>query len=316
MIDGSSASQSKYAFLCALPLVGRDCKADRRGSRVAVLCWTLLLWWLMGFAHAFVSPIAAQEVDADDALRSIGSPVWYDRSNDSYAPPRIQKLQDNPIRTGGRRAKYVPETRWSFWDWFDGNNSGQRWNWGLTGFSSDFFSAMVLTLLGILLATILTLLAVHSLRNYMPGYFERKTTKTKIEIDPAKVVDLPFEVERTTYENPLQEAEALMNAGKFREAIIFLYGYQLLALDQERRIFLERGKTNRMYLRELDGVPRLRDILQKTMLVFEDAYFGHYPVGEEPFRECWSLLPEFHQLAIRNAATPDRGREAVEVQPA
>lgn len=273
-----------------------------------------LACFALGFFLLAFDKASAQEVDTERAMQSVGSPSWYDRSEDSYAKPTIRELDDNSIRTEGRKAAFKPpNARWRFWDWFDGN--GQRWNWGLTGLSSDLFSALIIGLLAVLIATVLILLGIHSFKNYMPGAFEKKTPTTKIEIDPAKVADLPFEVKRESYDNPLQEAEALMKAGKFRDAIIFLYGYQLLALDQERKIELERGKTNRMYLRELNRIPALKAIQEQTMLAFEDAYFGHHPVSEERFMACWQQLPEFHRLAT-SVVGRDHSPLRAEVQPA
>ncbi|MEM7561161.1 MAG: DUF4129 domain-containing protein, partial [Planctomycetota bacterium] len=122
--------------------------------------------------------------------------------------------------------------------------------------------------------------------------------------------DLPFEVSKPTHGNPLDEAEALMQAGRLREAIIYLYGYQLLALDQARKIDLQRGKTNRMYVRELQKYTRLKEILTTTMLIFEDAYFGQHEIGLEKFKTAWDLVDEFHHLAASSEPQASPARSA------
>ena len=251
------------------------------------------------------SAFAAQDTDADKALRSIGSPKWYDRAQDGYAPPKLEPEEDNPIRVEGwiaeeenlrkaesekkKAAKAATATR------------GGAWNWA--GFDTTWFSTIIIALLGIALVTIILLLSYQSLKTYMPGRWEKGEQRKSIVIDPAKVSDLPFEVQQATYQNPLAEAEALMRAGKYREAILFLYGYMLLALDQSRKIDLQKGKTNRMYLRELKSQKDLRAIVETTMLSFEDVYFGKHAIGEEQFLLSWNQVDDFHHLLVDATAS-------------
>ena len=63
------------------------------------------------------------------------------------------------------------------------------------------------------------------------------------------------------------------NEGRFGEAILCLFGYQLVELDKHQRIRLAKGKTNRQYLREMGSGGRLRRIVEQTMVAFEDFFF-------------------------------------------
>lgn len=262
-----------------------------------------LLWaMLLAFAPTL---FAAQQADADKALQSIGSPKWYDRVEDGYAPPELEPEEDNPIRTEGWIAE-EENRRTTEREKKKAANAanatrGGAWNW--TGLDTTWFSTIVISFLGITLVTIILLLAYHSLRTYMPGRWEKTEHRKSIVIDPAKVSDLPFEVKQATYENPLAEAEALMRSGKYREAILFLYGYMLLALDQSRKIDLQKGKTNRMYLRELKSQVELRSIVETAMLSFEDVYFGKHAIGEQQFLISWNQVDDFHRLLTGPSST-------------
>ncbi|MEC8556105.1 MAG: hypothetical protein VXZ82_13940 [Planctomycetota bacterium] len=245
-----------------------------------------------------------QEVDANQAMRSVGSQSWYEKSTDSFAIPDPGEVSDNKIRSEGWAYKpkatratgnTAPATR----------PAGGGW----TGVNADAITGFIMVLIIVLVIGAFAALAYFALRNYIPAPKQAVVPK-KFEVDVAKVEDLPFEVSKPTHGNPLDEAEALMRAGRLREAIIYLYGYQLLALDQARKIDLQRGKTNRMYVRELQKYTRLKDILTTTMLIFEDAYFGQHEIGMEQFKTAWNLVDEFHHLAARNEPQAPPSRSA------
>jgi hypothetical protein len=242
------------------------------------------------------SGLAFQEPDdATRALRSIGRQTWYDRQSDQYVPPEVERPIDNPLRTQGRIAdkknqKKIQQANKSQGSWWRGN-----WNFGLSGIDPNVFSSVIIAALAVALVVIVGLLAYHSLRQYLPGRWQATNKSKPITIDPAKISDLPFEVHQRAHQNPLAEAEALMRSGNYSLAIVLLYGYMLLALDQSRAIELQRGKTNRMYLGELQRA-RLREIMEATMLCFEEVYFGKRALSRERFLANWTCLDEFHRL--------------------
>ena len=116
-----------------------------------------------------------------------------------------------------------------------------------------------------------------------------------MDIFLAREEALPFSVEQMAGD-PLTQARRMADDGKFDLAIVYLYSYQLLALDQARRIHLQKGKTNRMYLRELITTLGLLPIVKGTMMKFEEVYFGKHSISSESFEQSWKELDQFHQL--------------------
>jgi hypothetical protein len=117
--------------------------------------------------------------------------------------------------------------------------------------------------------------------------------------DWLRVEQLPVPLQRTT-SSLLDETRRLYSLGHYSQAIVFLFGYQLLQLDKAQMILLARGKTNRQYLRELVPHADVRKLVIPTMRAFEDAFFGHHACSRARFEACWRRLDEFHQrLGIR-----------------
>ncbi len=72
----------------------------------------------------------------------------------------------------------------------------------------------------------------------------------------------------------LSEAEKWMRLGDYSKAIVYLFSHILIELDEHRRIRLQRGKTNGMYLRELGRWPEWRGAIRKVVTAFERSFFG------------------------------------------
>jgi len=109
-----------------------------------------------------------------------------------------------------------------------------------------------------------------------------------------RVESLPFPLHRA-HMDLLAEARRHYEAGNFSEAIIYLYSHLLVELDKHQWIRLAKGKTNRQYLREVSRRGATSYLLERTMLAFEDVFFGNLPLGRERFESCWNGLDEFHQ---------------------
>lgn len=98
---------------------------------------------------------------------------------------------------------------------------------------------------------------------------------------------LPTELRRTDV-NLRSEAERLMNLGLYDQAIILLFGHQLLTLDRAGLLRLNRGKTNRKYVRETNSVePSISQRLSQTVNAFERSYFGRHSIEQTEFAELW-----------------------------
>lgn len=278
---------------------------SRRTCNLRCLLLLLLLhigWWSLG-AFAF----AQQDIEPLKAMQSVGSSQWYDRANDAYEVPTVTPEVDNALRYEGWIAEKANDKAKK--DALAANNrTNTNWFSNLFSIDPNLFSSLVIGTLAAILVVVIVLLAFHSFRNYMPTLGgQKKAAPKEIQIDPARAEDLPFEAKQESYNNPLEHAKALMEAGDYNNAILLVYGYMLLVLDQARYISLQKGKTNRMYAREAKTHASLRTMLESAMLPFEDVYFGKKHLSRERFLAVWNVLPEFQQLASpRTSPEADR----------
>lgn len=218
------------------------------------------------------------------AIRSIGGGSWYDTGAGEYRPPRVAPDRDHRLRREGTLAS--PAGPASSATATGGRARGFNWP------SGDAVAWAILILLGIALAAVALVLMMASMRHWK-GKKSGTALLKAIEIDPARVADLPFEAQ-SEMEDPLAYAQHLVNQGRYEEATLFLYGYMLLALDRAGKIVLHRGKTNRMYLHELSDEQTLRDLLFPAMLAFEDVFFGRHRIEQQRFLKVWSTVETFH----------------------
>ncbi|NQU24141.1 MAG: hypothetical protein HQ567_22895 [Candidatus Nealsonbacteria bacterium] len=131
------------------------------------------------------------------------------------------------------------------------------------------------------------------------GIGGKKTGKDDAD-DAARVEALPLPV-RAGKSDLLAEAQRLYREGNYRQAIVYLFGYQLVQLDKQQVIRLAKGKTNRQYLREVGPRIALQGLIEQTMVTFEEAFFGNRAIGRVRFESCWTRLSEFDRLAGETA---------------
>lgn len=118
------------------------------------------------------------------------------------------------------------------------------------------------------------------------------------EVD--RMENLPFQVKRPQ-SDLLAEARRHYEQGNYREAIIYLFSYQLIQLDKFHFIRLTKGKTNRQYLSEVRPRPPISRLLERTMMAFEDVFFGDHDLERQQFEGCWNSLDEFHNHVSQGA---------------
>jgi hypothetical protein len=119
--------------------------------------------------------------------------------------------------------------------------------------------------------------------------------------DSARIEALPFRV-RSGPLGLLDEARRHYEQGDFRQAIIYLFSYELVEMDKRQVIRLAKGKTNRQYLREVRRRPLLESLVEQTMVAFEDVFFGDHPLDRPRFESCWRRLDEFQSLIAPQGA--------------
>lgn len=120
----------------------------------------------------------------------------------------------------------------------------------------------------------------------------RKSTSNNAMVDVdeqmlQRMKHLPAEVRHTDV-NLRTEAERLMRLARFDEAIVMLFGHQLLLLDRCRVLRLARGKTNGRYVRETRGnAPQANPFFVDTVTAFEASYFGGHTPSADRFAKLW-----------------------------
>lgn len=113
---------------------------------------------------------------------------------------------------------------------------------------------------------------------------------------PAPEIEaLPFDVPRPRGDL-LEEARAADAAGDYSRAVLYLFSHQLLQLGRRQIIDLQRGKTNRQYLRETRSRGPLGRVLEPVMVAFEDVFFGHHAIDGPRMQACWAEHARFEQL--------------------
>jgi hypothetical protein len=208
--------------------------------------------------------------------------------------PWYDAQQDAVRRIDVRPPKETAEHRGSTWqaDPFPEPVSSPSFGWDWSG-----LRAVVQALLWSGLLGLLAWLIYFLIRSYL-----RQHSAVEAEEPPEPdrggeqdmIESLPFEIARPQTDL-LAEARRLYESGMYAQAVVYLFSYQLVRLDRSQQIRLARGKTNRQYLRELQPRPDLRGLLERTMVVFEEVFFGHYPLDRAGFERCWEGLDEFHQ---------------------
>lgn len=267
-------------------------------SWMVIVCLTIF---------SFGALAVAQQVDPIDvgkeALNELGSTSWYDADRDEYRIP--QELQNDDVE--GRKSNWLGKQQ----VWNANNPQTPNLTWW-----SVFLSYFTPVLLYGVLPMFLLIALLFALQNVLPEPYRFLRKKVQASsgssIDLERISDLPFTVDMKPTD-PLSEARRCMESGDFEKAIVYLFAYQLLQLESKQYITLQRGKTNRVYLRELRQRSELRAILESTVLAFEQVFFGRYPLDRSRFMSCWERLDDFHRFLSPSVETrvPLRTGESV-----
>ncbi len=216
---------------------------------------------------------------------------WYDADTGNIIPVHVKEVTDDSLNRQSRwlpKAKKIPKKPTTANTATGGGPGGGLFGTDLT--LGNLFGWLLLAL--IVCLAVGTLVYAFSKSEIDLG----SDSKSKTDADQAKTPDaqtiermkhLPAELRRTDV-NLRSEAERLMNEGHFDQAIILLFGHQLLLLDQAGCLRLSRGKTNGRYVRETraaDG--ESADRLRLTATAFERSYFGRHAISTQEFSALW-----------------------------
>ncbi|QDU29200.1 hypothetical protein ETAA8_43070 [Anatilimnocola aggregata] len=228
--------------------------------------------------------IAPSDVEAiesgRDALNGRTYFPFYDAKKDEVR--RIDVQEKKTAADADNDSKWASTT---------GTTAPVRGGGGRSSSFASFFQVAGLTVLTLLIVAVAILLTKTFLQGEQTQTQGAKFVDTSSDVD--RVEDLPFQLKRPTGDF-LSEARRLYEAGQYSEAIIYLFSYELVALDKRHFIRLAKGKTNRQYLREARSREGLKQILQGTMISFEDVFFGHHELSRAGFEESWFQLDNFH----------------------
>ncbi len=232
-------------------------------------------------ACAITVGVAAAELTPED-FQQAGEFPWYDAQQKAIVPVEV-----SPER---------PPRQSADWEWST-RSAGSNWHMG----SWDAFWRGLQYLVWVALAgglgylIYLWLAAAARQRLLEQGGFGGEDEHDRRR-EADLIEQLPFQVKRPLTDL-LGEARRLYAQGNYREAIIYLFSYQLVELDRNHKIQLSKGKTNRQYVAEIRGQRSLRQLLTQTMLAFEDVFFGDYDLDRARFETCWGQLEQFNELA-------------------
>jgi uncharacterized protein DUF4129 len=206
-------------------------------------------------------PAPADSVkSAGDSLASTWKFPWYDSEHD-----RIRPVREREPSGGSQSLPNLPG-------------------------AIDLFNLLVMVAAVLLLAALAYFLSRAYLRRENIG----RPVPKPAAASPAEIAALPFELP-TGATDLLSLARRHFAAGRFGDAIVYLFSHQLVELDRHQKIRLARGKTNRQYLRELRGKPELARLLELSLVAFEDFFFGNQPLDHDRADACWAAFAEFEQ---------------------
>lgn len=272
------------------------------------------LFFALGFGTA-TSDVQAQQAPAKDLVgktvsspsESLSSSPWYDPSKGSIVPVDIDPRVDDSVNRDSRwlpQAQRVrkPPTPPSA----GGGGTG-----GLFGTDLTLGNLFGWVLLALLFAGGIGLLIFALNQTELDGQrsaTRRGESRNNDQPDQAtieRMKHLPVELRRTDV-NLRSEALRLMQAGTFDQAIILLYGHQLIQLDRAGHLRLNRGKTNRSYVREVRGMQAVNaDQLEMTVAAFERSYFGRHQLSRDDFETLWA-----NNLELEDSLSIQRGAAA------
>jgi hypothetical protein len=88
----------------------------------------------------------------------------------------------------------------------------------------------------------------------------------------------------------LEQAEAAAAAGRFAEALRYLYLALIHHLDRADIVRYDRSRTNQEYLRQARRHPAVLEPLKAVTALADRAWYGHYALGWTEYERCHELV--------------------------
>lgn len=231
-----------------------------------------------------------RRTNLDPAAEALGNTPWYDADSKAVRPVKVQRTFDDSANRDSRWLPSVKRVRKAPTTSTPTTTAGGFGGVFGTGLSiGNLFGWLLLVMI---LVAVVGLLAYAFSRAELEFGRSSRDNGTLITGTPdAQTIErmkhLPPELRRTDV-NLRSEALRLMQLGSYDQAIILLFGHQLLLLDRAGSLRLARGKTNGRYVRETrQHDPAMADCLAATVNAFERSYFGRHMIGEAEFEHLW-----------------------------
>lgn len=146
-----------------------------------------------------------------------------------------------------------------------------------------------------LLAVLIAGLIFILIRSFMIFEFADENAAPELpEVTLETLQALPLPETNRGIRDFLAEAERLASQSLYGSAMTYYYSWQLLQLNQQQAIELEKGKTNRQYSKEVQSsMPGLTDLFRQSIQLFEDTFFGKLPVSADDFQRVWEQRQKF-----------------------
>ncbi|GAC1343297.1 MAG: hypothetical protein NVSMB14_07540 [Isosphaeraceae bacterium] len=153
------------------------------------------------------------------------------------------------------------------------------------------------TIIYILMA-LLIVAAIAAIVWSMNKYFSKALPETARPSVPGRAArafgPLPLGLE-VDEGDPWTAAERARAAGDYGKAILYLFAYELYALDEARLIRLAPGKTCRQLVRGLND-DKTRSWVEPALGLFEAAYYGRRPPSRDAFEHARKLAEDLRAL--------------------
>jgi hypothetical protein len=269
---------------------------------------TLALGWACAIVLWLPSSLCAA-TDSTDASPSSGAlqdTIWFDAEQNTIIPIEVKPHEDDSLNRDSRWLPKPERVRVP-----DNSAANAGGGGGAAGSATGWFGTDLTlgNLLGWLLLISLVTAAVLAIAyalsksdfDFASGSSSKSTlpTRTPDQQTIERMKHLPAELRRSGIDFR-SEAARLMEASQFDQAIILLFAHQLLLLDRAGLLRLNRGKTNRRYVRETRESDRtIAGYLQETATAFERSYFGRHSIDRDEFARLWNDNERLEQSVER-----------------
>lgn len=225
--------------------------------------------------------------------------AWYDADAEQIVPIHVTPVTDDSMNRNSRwlpQAKKVAKPATAPATGGGGGTGGAGlFGTGLTIGNLFGWMLLIAVVAGAVALLLFTMSKTELDLTNKKGTKSADLLKSTDEQTLERMKHLPAELRRTDV-NLRSEAERLMGEGEYDQAIILLFGHQLLLLDRVGMLRLNRGKTNRRYVRETRRAdPACAKRLKATVHAFERSYFGRHSITAPQFEQLWKSNEELER---------------------